>query len=39
VQEAPPTSDYAQQLAATAKEQGLSDSYVAKLGKLAETGE
>jgi hypothetical protein len=37
VQEVPPTSDYAHQLAATAKEQGLSDSYVANLGELAET--
>jgi len=39
VQEAPPTADYAQQLAATAKQQGLSDSYVANLGELAETEE
>ena len=39
VQEAPPTSGYAHQLAATAKEQGLSDSYVANLGKLAEARE
>ncbi len=37
--ETPPTSDYVHQLAATAKKQGLSEVYIANLGKLAETGE
>jgi hypothetical protein len=39
VEEAAPAPDYANQLAAIAKEQGLSDLYVAKLRELAETGE